>query len=75
MNTIDDLIGYLCGALDDDACRWLELQLELDAAWRDRLEVFSRALEPLEHDRLQEEPPACLAARTFAHLQAKRGDA
>lgn len=69
----DQLLGYLCKALDESEMRECEAALadpEKGASLGRDLEILGRALIPLEHDRRPLQPPAGLATRTLAFVKA-----
>jgi hypothetical protein len=68
----ENLIGYLLNALDGQTQRETEAYLMSDADARARLETLRRALNPLEVDRDQIEPPPGLRLRTLALIAEQR---
>src|SRR5262245_4004200 len=64
----ENLVGYLLNALDPETHREVEARLAADPAARERLDQLRQALEPLEADRAEFEPPAGLAVRTLARV-------
>jgi hypothetical protein len=63
----EDLVGYLLGALDDDAAQQIERKLSEKPDLRDELNRIGAALRPLSHDA-DVDPPAGLAARTVRRV-------
>src|SRR5262245_11531356 len=69
MNPMDDnLVGYLLGALDGNTHRTVDDYLHADPDALRKLDRLRRALEPLEADRDEIEPPPGLALRTLARV-------
>jgi hypothetical protein len=60
----EDLVGYLFGALDQDATDRIEDQLSTNAAMRRELDRIGTALRPLDADSADGDPPAHLVERT-----------
>ncbi len=70
MTRDDDLIGFLCDALEVKERAAVEARVRSDPALAARLERLRAALAPLEADRDPPEPPPGLALRTLARLAA-----
>ena len=70
MTSDDDLIGFLCDALEARERAAVEARLRSDPALAARLERLRTALAPLEADRDPPEPPPGLALRTLARVAA-----
>lgn len=70
----DELLGYLCGALDESESRAVELQLadpQRGPPLRRDLEVLRLAIRPLTDDREVFRAPRGLADRTLAFVAAQ----
>jgi hypothetical protein len=70
----EQLVGYLCDALDEAEARDLEAALSAQdggAALRRELELLRRAIAPLANDRGPIDQPAGLASKTLAFVQAQ----
>jgi len=70
----EELLGYLCGALDDMECRSVEMELadpQRGPTLRRDLEVLRLAIGPLTRDREVYRAPAGLADRTLAFVAAQ----
>jgi hypothetical protein len=68
----ENLIGYLLHALDPATEREVEAYLREQPEAMKRLEKLKRAMQPLESDRDSIDPPAGLASRTVAKVEAMR---
>jgi hypothetical protein len=70
----EDLVGYLLGALEEPESARVQAALadprEGTALQRD-LDLLRKAVAPLARDRAPEPPPAGLASRTLAFVQAQ----
>jgi prepilin-type processing-associated H-X9-DG protein len=64
----EDLIGYLLGAMDDDAKAQLDAHLQANPDTRRHLDALRQALLPLSADKEASLPPPGLAARTIARI-------
>jgi hypothetical protein len=64
----DNLVGYLLNALDETTHRAVEKYLRTYPEARDKLARLREALEPLESDRDEIEPPPGLVQTTLAEL-------
>jgi prepilin-type processing-associated H-X9-DG protein len=62
----DNLVGYLLNALDDGSRRDVEDYLQTHPEGRKQLGLLRQALEPLEADAEEINPPPGLAVRTLA---------
>jgi hypothetical protein len=62
------LLGYLLGALDETSRQRVEARLRSDPEARACLERIRQALEPLDADRADPQPPPNLAANTLAFV-------
>jgi hypothetical protein len=62
---LEDLLGFLMGALDEEELERLSRALDEDVALRRQVVVLRRALLPLELCDERIETPADLAARTW----------
>jgi hypothetical protein len=62
----ENFVGYLLGALDPDTHRQVEAYLRERPESRHRLDLLRQALEPLQADAEEIEPPPGLAVRTLA---------
>jgi hypothetical protein len=60
----DDLVGYLLGAIDQDAAERVERELTKNPRQRLELDRIALAMRPLAADADDEDPPAGLAERT-----------
>ena len=63
----EHLVGYLLKALDSDTERQVGDYLRASPEGRTRLELLRQALEPLEADKEEIDPPADLHLRTLRH--------
>ncbi len=70
----EQLVGYLCGALDDGERTDVERRVADDPQLRDELELLRGALSPLAADEGHHAPPVGLAARTCDAIFASAGD-
>jgi hypothetical protein len=68
----EDLVGYLLGALDDDATDRIERQLAAHPALRRELDRIGLALRPLGVDAVDHDPPPDLATRTMRRVLEQR---
>jgi hypothetical protein len=68
MTLEENLIGYVLKALDPDTEREVEAYLQAHPEAEHHVEVLRQALEPLEADRADPEPPAGLRIRTLARI-------
>lgn len=68
----DELVGYLCGALEVEEITLIERSLDGDEQLRSRLEIIRLAFLPLECDREECCPPDGLAKRFCEKLRSKR---
>lgn len=66
----DQLVGYLCGALDGHEHADVERRIAIDPQLRGELELLRAALDPLALDAEHHAPPAGLAARTCTAIFA-----
>ena len=66
---VDNLLGYLLGALETEDFEQISLALESDPELRRQLEVFRQALEPLELCREAIASPPDLAVRTWVVIR------
>lgn len=64
----ENLVGYLCNALDADTQMAVEHYLRDNTEAQRRLELLRRALEPLAADRDDPPPPAGLVFRTLGRV-------
>lgn len=64
----ENLVGYLCNALDEDTQQAVEDFLQKNPEAQRRLEVLRKALEPLAGDQEPPEPPPGLVVRTLARV-------
>jgi prepilin-type processing-associated H-X9-DG protein len=64
----EELIGYLLGALDEDAKAQVDAHVRANPGARRRLESLRLALIPLSADKEVSPPPHGLAARTIARV-------
>jgi hypothetical protein len=64
----ENLVGYLLKVLDDDTRHGVEDYLRHHPEAQTRLDSLRRALEPLEADRADPEPPPGLWVRTLARV-------
>ena len=62
---LEDLLGFLMGALDEEELERLSRALDEDAELRRQIAVLRQALLPLELCDERIETPAGLAARTW----------
>jgi hypothetical protein len=69
----DQLVGYLCGALDEDEQAELERRLADEPRLSEELELLRRALTPLAADEGHYAPPRGLAVRTCDAVFASVG--
>lgn len=69
----DQLVGYLCGALDDDEHAEVERRIAADPRLCEELDLLRRAVAPLGADGEHHRPPSGLAARTCASIFASSG--
>jgi len=66
---VDNLLGYLLGALETEDLEQISLALESDPELQRQLEVFRQALEPLELCREAITSPPDLAVRTWVVIR------
>lgn len=66
----DQLVGYLCGALDDHEHADVERRIAADPQLRGELELLRAALDPLAVDAEHHAPPSGLAAKTCSAIFA-----
>lgn len=72
----EDLVGFLIGALEEPEHARVQAALSDPrdgVALRRDLDLLRRAVQPLERARDDEPPPAGLASRTLAFVQAQTG--
>jgi prepilin-type processing-associated H-X9-DG protein len=62
----ENYVGFLLNALDPDSQREVEEHLDAHPEARRQVELLRQALDPLEADRADIEPPPGLAIRTLA---------
>jgi hypothetical protein len=68
----EDLVGYLFGALDQDATDRIERQLSVDVSLRRELDRIGIALRPLDADTADVDPPPQLVERTVRRVLEQR---
>ena len=66
---VENLLGYLLGALETDDLEQLSLAIESDPELRRQLELLREALEPLELCREAIDAPPDLAIRTWGLIR------
>jgi hypothetical protein len=74
----EDLVGFLIGALEEPERARVQAALSdprEGVALQRELDLLRRAVQPLERDRNHEPPPAGLASRTLAFVQAETAPA
>lgn len=66
---VDNLLGYLLGALEAEDIEQVSLALQSDPQLQRQLELVRRALEPLEFCRETVDAPPDLAVRTWVVIR------
>jgi hypothetical protein len=64
----DELVGYIVGALDEEARHEVEAHLPTDPKLQAELDLLRESVKPLDADRQHDDPPQGLAARTCEYV-------